>query len=101
MDRFEVVRTLGRGAFASVFYVRQKADGEDLVVKKFHRPMDELSPKERQEVRGWLVVQAWGGVRRRLVQRCFFVVDALHGVSPAPLCFSAGRSEAPTHHRLG
>jgi hypothetical protein len=62
MDLFEVVRTLGRGAFASVFYVRQKADGEDLVVKKFHRPMDELSPKERQEVRGWLVVQAWGYV---------------------------------------
>ena len=75
MDRFEVVRTLGRGAFASVFYVRQKADGEDLVVKKFHRPMDELSPKERQEVRGWLVVQAWGPG----VQQVFASIDFVCG----------------------
>ena len=51
MEQFEVVRTLGRGAFASVFYVRQRSDGTDLVVKKFHRPMDELSARERQEVR--------------------------------------------------
>jgi hypothetical protein len=51
MEQFDVVRTLGRGAFASVFYVVQRADGADLVIKKFHRPMDELSSRERQEVR--------------------------------------------------
>ena len=58
MADFEVIKTLGRGAFASVFYVRQKSDGGDFVVKKFHRPMDELSAKERQEVASEIKTQA-------------------------------------------
>ena len=58
MADFEVIKTLGRGAFASVYYVRQRSDGADFVIKKFHRPMDELSAKERQEVAHEIKTQA-------------------------------------------
>ena len=58
MNRFDVISTLGRGAFASVYYVRRKSDGTDLVVKKFHRPMAELTAKERQEVASEIKTQA-------------------------------------------
>jgi serine/threonine protein kinase len=58
MDSFDVIRTLGRGAFATVMFVRRKSDGQALVVKKFHRPMDELSAKERQEVAQEIKLQA-------------------------------------------
>ena len=56
MDAYDDVEAVGRGAFATVRRVRRRADGASLVVKKFHHPMSELTPKERaevaQEVRG-------------------------------------------------
>ena len=58
MESFEIVKTLGRGAFATVYLVRRKSDGQSLVVKKFHRPMDELNAKERQEVAQEIKLQA-------------------------------------------
>ena len=50
MDAYEDLRSLGRGAFASVRLVKRKKDGMLMVVKRFHVPMSELTPKERSEV---------------------------------------------------
>lgn len=50
MDAYEDIKSLGRGAFATVRLVRKKVDNEYLVVKRFHVPMNELSLKERLEV---------------------------------------------------
>lgn len=50
MDAYEDIRSLGRGAFASVRLVKRKKDGVFFVVKRFHVPMSELTPKERQEI---------------------------------------------------
>ena len=50
MEAYEDVEAVGRGAFATVRRVRRRADGASLVVKKFHHPMSELTPKERAEV---------------------------------------------------
>lgn len=58
MEAFEVVKTLGRGAFATVFLVRRKSDGQNFVIKKFHRSMSELDVKERAEVAQEIKVQA-------------------------------------------
>lgn len=50
MDGYEELRYLGRGSYAVVKLVRRKVDGELLVIKKFHTPLSELSPKERNEI---------------------------------------------------
>lgn len=50
MDAYEDQRSLGRGAFASVRLIKRKKDGLLMVVKRFHVPMAELTPKERSEV---------------------------------------------------
>lgn len=50
MDAYEDQRSLGRGAFASVRLIKRKRDGMLMVVKRFHVPMSELTPKERSEV---------------------------------------------------
>lgn len=50
MDAFEDVRSLGRGAYASVRLCRRRADGELVVVKRFHSSIAELSSKERHEM---------------------------------------------------
>ncbi|KAA0148117.1 hypothetical protein FNF29_06912 [Cafeteria roenbergensis] len=50
MDRYDKIRTLGRGAFATVHHVRHRETGENLVVKVFHTPMEELGQREREEI---------------------------------------------------
>jgi hypothetical protein len=50
MNQFEEIKSLGRGAYAVVHLVRRKTDKEKFVIKRFHTPMSELTPKERTEV---------------------------------------------------
>lgn len=50
MEAYEELRYLGRGSYAVVKLVRRRLDGELLVIKKFHTPLSELSPKERNEI---------------------------------------------------
>jgi serine/threonine protein kinase len=50
MDAYEDIKSLGRGAFASVRLIKRKKDGVFFVVKRFHVPMSELTAKERQEI---------------------------------------------------
>ena len=48
MERFEKLRTLGRGAQGSVILVRRKTDGSEMVLKRIF--VDEHSGEEREEV---------------------------------------------------
>ena len=48
MERFEKIRTLGRGAQGSVILVRRKADNSEMVLKRIF--VDEHSGEEREEV---------------------------------------------------
>lgn len=49
MDAFEEIKVLGRGSYAVVKLVRRKDTGEMFVIKRFHTPLAELTPKERHE----------------------------------------------------
>lgn len=50
MDAYDDLRSLGRGAYASVRLCRRKDNGELVVIKKFHASVAELTPKQRAEM---------------------------------------------------
>lgn len=50
MDKYEELKTIGRGAFAVVRLVRRKADDALLACKTMRCGMAELSAKERMEL---------------------------------------------------
>eukprot|EP00959_Pyramimonas_sp_CCMP1952_P148934 3115699-Pyramimonas_sp.AAC.1 len=48
MERFEKIKTLGRGSQGSVILVRRKADDSHFVIKRIFA--DEQSPETREEI---------------------------------------------------
>lgn len=50
MENYDVLRPVGRGAFAVVHLCKHKATGQPVVVKSFSTSLAELSPKGRAEL---------------------------------------------------
>jgi len=50
MEAYEELKSLGRGSYAVVKLARRRTDGELFVIKRFHVPLSELTPKERNEI---------------------------------------------------